>query len=445
MRPNVLLLVVDSLRADRCWGAGRTCRTPILDDLRSRSTVFTKAFSVASMTNICVSSICTGTYPFVHGVRSLAQGDLRRDLTTLAEAFKVYGYHTWAEVTGPLEARKGFNRGYDDYRYRHYTEWLDTPFGTYMGDKLRGDLPTPWFGYLHLWEMHNPRRVTPEYHSPDYGQSLYDRAMSSLDNQLARLLDALPENTIIILTGDHGEYLPRSASGGIVIRLKRPIDWLKRRAPGIENLRRHAKLALFGAMARFGRRDSEIYRIWVGHGFHVYDPLVHIPIFMYGSGFLPGGLEISHLVSHVDIFPTLVAACDLQLTNTALVNGVDLMSSIREYSRTSDNRSIYLEASGEHWNPRPEQWLVGLRTARYKFVRGLFNAKLTEELYDMEQDPAECENMVSKLPDVAAAMQARLEAVMQAAPEPVLETEPTYSPEEMAQIHQRLRDLGYTE
>src|SRR5919108_80356 len=118
MRPNILLIMVDSLRADRCWGNERQCRTPVLDDVRRQATVFTNAFSTASMTTICTAGILTGTYPFVHGIRSLAGGRLRPDLPTLAEAFQASGYHTWAEVTGPLESMTGLDRGFDDYRYR---------------------------------------------------------------------------------------------------------------------------------------------------------------------------------------------------------------------------------------------------------------------------------------------------------------------------------------
>ena len=77
MNPDVLLVVVDSLRADRISNGDRDCRTPNLDEFRRSATTFTNAFSVASITTVCTASILTGSYPFVHGMHSLAGRRLR--------------------------------------------------------------------------------------------------------------------------------------------------------------------------------------------------------------------------------------------------------------------------------------------------------------------------------------------------------------------------------
>jgi arylsulfatase A-like enzyme len=202
---------------------------------------------------------------------------------------------------------------------------------------------------------------------------------------------------------------------------------------------------LFKTMDRFKQRDSEFYRAWVGHGFHVYEPLVHVPLIIYGPGLFPSGVEIAHLASHVDIFPTLVSAFDLPMANSSRVSGIDLTPIIQATDKKPDGRSIYLEASGERTRARPEQWLTALRTERYKYVRGLYNKTLPEELYDLEQDPAERENLVGKLPEVAEMLRARLYELLQEADEPQPDTATTYSPDEMAKLSQRLRDLGYVD
>ena len=445
MRMNVLLVMVDSLRADRCWGEERRCLTPFLDDLRRSSTVFTRAFSTASMTTICTASLLTGTYPFVHGIRSLAGRRLRPDLPTLAEAFRAGGYYTWAEVTGPLLAMTGLDRGFDEYGYREYTQWLDTSFGEGLIAKLRGNLPAPWFGFLHLWEIHYPRRVAAKYNRPHYGQNSYERAVSSLDHQLKRLLEALPPagNTAVILTGDHGEYLSPSKGGEFVAGLKGPTAWLKRRVPGVKKLKRRVMKSLFKTLDRLDQGNGDFSRAWFGHGFHVYEPLVHVPLLMYGPGLFPGGLEISRPVSHIDIFPTLVSALNLPRPSRLPLNGMDLMPVVREPVRHADDRGIYLEASGERSRARPEQWLTALRTARYKYVRGLHNETLPEELYDLDHDPGERENLAGLLPELVGTMRARLSELMQSAPLPQFEAETAYSPAELAQLQGRLRELGY--
>src|SRR5690606_26748530 len=107
MKRSVLLIMVESLRADHCWGDQRLCRTPTLDSLCSEAAVCTQAFSTASIITTCTTSILTGTYPFVHGINTFVSGRLRPTIPTLAEVFRANGYHTWAEMTGPLESITG--------------------------------------------------------------------------------------------------------------------------------------------------------------------------------------------------------------------------------------------------------------------------------------------------------------------------------------------------
>ena len=230
----------------------------------------------------------------------------------------------------------------------------------------------------------------------------------------------------------------------MIAGVKSPIDWIKRRLPRLEKIRRRAMIAVMRTLAASRRYDSEMYRVWLGHGFHVYDSLVHVPLIIYGPGLFPAGLEISNVVSHVDLFPTLAAACELDAADFSEVNGVNLMPIVESRGAFSDDRGVYLESSGGRWNPSPQQWLVGIRTAHYKYVRGLFNKRLPRELYDLEQDPAERDNIIRKFPDVAETLHARLEQLMQAHAVGASE-EATYSPEELARIHQHLRELGYSD
>jgi arylsulfatase A-like enzyme len=440
MRPDVLILVVDSLRADRVMGDDRRCRTPNLDTFRESATVFTKAFSVASTTTPCTASILSGTYPFVHGVHSLAGRRLRPDLPTLPELFKASGYHTWAEMTGPLEPVTGLDRGFDEYRCRPYMDWLDTPFGDELVARLKS-APRPWFGYVHLWEVHYPRRVTSGFNRSAYGDILYDRAVSSLDNQLARIFGATGDDTVMIFTADHGEYLSRSRKNEWVTRLKGPAAWAKRNVPGVKRLRRRLMPLLFKGMRAGTPTDTEGYRAWLGHGFHVYETLVHVPLLVRAPGVLPNG-EVEAMASHVDLLSTLASGLELDGSVPSHLSGLDLTVSVRNGGEPSRD-ALYVQASGARRMNRPEQWLAGLRTDRYKYARGMHNADLPEELYDLASDPDERVNLAAQRSDVTADMRARLTAVMQAdAPaEPADET--AYTAEEEALLEARLRELGY--
>jgi arylsulfatase A-like enzyme len=440
MKANVLLLMVDALRADRLLGADRRCVTPALDALLRDSTVFNRAFSTASMTTCCTSSILSGVYPFIHGIRSLADHRFRPDLPTLPEAFQAGGYFTWAEVTGPLLPQVGLNRGFDHYAHRDYEETLETLWTQQFLTRLRG-FPRPWFGLLHLWELHHPRTVTPDFDSPAYGTNVYDRAVSSLDHQLAQLLAALPENTAIVLTGDHGEYLSPEGSTDTVARLKKSFKWIKRHVPGARKLKRAAPL-VFSTVDRLGKQDNELYYHWLGHGFHVYDYLTHVPLVFHGPALFPANRRIDHLASHVDIFPTLVSAFDLPF-EMPVASGIDLMPATGGEPDGAAGRSLYMEASGGRIMPEPEQWLGAIRTGQFKYVAGLVNKSIPEELYDLNSAAGERENVIAQHPDVAARLREELAAMTATGELAPAGAGSEYAAGELDELQEQLRRLGY--
>ena len=431
--------MIDALRADRVLGDNRDCVTPALDSLRQRSTSFSHAFATASMTTCCTASILSGTYPFVHGIRSLADHRFRTDLPTLAEAFAAGNYFTWAEVTGPLLPQVGLNRGFRHYAHRDYGDTLDTEWGGKFLAQL-SDFPQPWFGLLHLWELHHPRRVLPSFDMPEYGKNVYDRAVSSLDQQLAQLFASLPENTAIVLTGDHGEYLSAEGTTDQVARLKKSFKWIKQWVPAARKLKRLTPF-LFSTIDRLGKQENGLYYHWLGHGFHVYDYLTHVPFLFHSPGLFPEGKVVDQLVSHVDIFPTLASAFALPLS-PGEASGIDLMPLTNGLEPRTFHRSLYMEASGGRIMPEPQQWLSAIRTDRYKYVTGLFNKTIPEELYDLELGEGEEQNVLEQLPEVGAALREELAAMLVASPiEPEAAT--AYADAELDELQQQLRRLGY--
>jgi arylsulfatase A-like enzyme len=104
---------------------------------------------------------------------------------------------------------------------------------------------------------------------------------------------------------------------------------------------------------------------------------------------------------------------------------------------------IYLQASGARRMNRPEQWLAAIRTERHKYVRGMYNDQLPEELYDLESDPDESENLAADRPDLAAELGERLSALMQFDALGGAAADTAYTPEEEKLLEARLRELGY--
>ena len=208
--PNILLIVADCARSDRWLGPGRTARTPHVDRLALEGLALPTAIVEKACTTPSFSTLLTGLYSPRHGVHLVWGYRLPDQVPMLTHTLTQRGYQTYAEVTGPLLPEMGLARGFEQYTYRAPTDGLHTAWGDQFVQRLRaGHYRAPWLIMLHLWELHPQRRIAPEFNTPDFGDEEYDRAVSSLDAQLARVFAATPDNTLTVFTGDHGEKSPR--------------------------------------------------------------------------------------------------------------------------------------------------------------------------------------------------------------------------------------------
>jgi arylsulfatase A-like enzyme len=262
--PNVLLLVVDCLRADRLSVNGyERATTPHVDALAAESVRFTRAISQASWTRPSLPTILTGLYPSEHGLHNFDESEdevksvrLSEEVTTLAEALKGAGYRT--ALIGEqfqLSPRFGLNQGFDFYKHRasdaanihrNFFRWLDGETGDDTAPGSR------FFAYLHYLEIHWPYCPPPSTRGTfDAGGSdvrwchdwrrlrsdilegrielddgdrqalaaRYDEELLALDARLGELFATLRErglwdDTLIVLTSDHGEELYEHGSIG---------------------------------------------------------------------------------------------------------------------------------------------------------------------------------------------------------------------------------------
>lgn len=250
-RPNVLLITVDTLRADGLSNYGNPRKTsPVIDALGRQGVVFERAYSPAPWTWPSTASILTGLTPPEHGVLSPETCYLADELVTVAEAFQDQGVTTGAFSCNPLIARnKNFQQGFEVFREYPPTleDWVAT-------EEILGDVTTwldeysehRFFLYLHLIDPHGPyipdedfaaKWAGPKPDSPfegqlrpaldrhyageeidyagllewcEYKRALYDAEVATLDRSLGRLFSdlrqrGLLENTLVCLTSDHGE------------------------------------------------------------------------------------------------------------------------------------------------------------------------------------------------------------------------------------------------
>jgi arylsulfatase A-like enzyme len=410
-RPNILFLLIDCLRADAILGERSGARTPTLDRLVRSGTAFTQAVSSASSTTPCVASLLTGTYSFIHGIRSIFGFKLNPSVPSLVERFQEQGYHTYAEVSGPLFPETSLDRGFATYQFREAAAYLSSSWGTDLRRRLRGGVfQSPWFLFLHLWELHHHRHILPAFRGRAHGRNRYERALSSLDSELATLIEALPHDTLVVLHGDHGEHVVQTDLQYRLYRLVRDL---------------------------LGRTTQKRE----GHEMDISEDLIRVPLVftpLNGAGQLPirSGTRNAQLVRQIDVLSTLLDL--IGASPPTDIHGQSLTAALLrgEYLHLEAYLEAFLRIRSDPRNRR-----VGWRTEEWKYIYAPQNSGLPEELYHLRDDPRERRNVATQRPDVAAELRNRIETLQRGAvaPDPGV----VMSEEEKAAIEKRLTDLGY--
>src|SRR5262249_46577494 len=227
-RPNVLIITIDTLRADHLGSYGyQGAQTPVLDGLAARGVRFAHARTVAPLTLPAHASLMTGTFPVQHGVRDNGGFYLGDDQTTLATLLRTRGYRTGGFVAAFVLDRRwgigqGFDRYFDDFDLDKYRVEIGLDAAQRPGSEvvskaiewLDQDTAQPFLAWVHLYEPHAP------YDPPDPIRArfpptmigAYDAELATADLQVGRLLDHLAqtrrlERTLVVVLGDHGESL----------------------------------------------------------------------------------------------------------------------------------------------------------------------------------------------------------------------------------------------
>ncbi len=452
MNKNVLFILVDCLRADKCYGANRTAKTPNIDMLIKKGVFFSKMIATTTTTTPSVSSIFTGLYAFAHGVRSLRGYKLASSVKTLAEIFKVNGYNTCAEVTGPLVSNAGLDRGFDRYCYRLQKELFIHKWGDALIAKFKNnEFKEPWFIFIHLWELHEPRYIFDGFNNNKFGKNKYERALSGLDARLGELFRHLNfETTTVIFSADHGEKIPETIFDDKVYEYKNRIGKLswhiftgiirktyKLFRIGYEKLPDFAKHKPFPNPAIKSLKPAR----QAGHGSHIYDSAVVIPLIIVGNrDSFPKNRLITNQVRQIDILPTLIEALNLHIDNNFNIHGQSLLPLIKGLH--FEELPAYCEACGAVLGVE-KYWKVGLRTSKYKFIYRPYHSDKHEELYDLENDPLERKNIIKFQPQIAKALKEQLFKIRREDSEGLKLVGQKMSSQEEKLVSQRLKDLGY--
>jgi choline-sulfatase len=390
-RPNVLLVTIDTLRADHvgCYGHPGLA-TPVLDGLASRGVRFGTAVAHVPLTAPSHASILTGRTPLGHGLRDNGGFALPDDAKSLAEDFRQAGYRTAAFVSGfPLDRRFGFDRGfqtYDDHLPRG-NDPRRTPYVERTADRTTEAVlkwleaapagAAAFFLWVHYYDPHAPYEPPAELLAR-FPSSPYDGEIAFVDAQLGRLLrrlDDLSPQTVVLVTADHGEGL--------------------------------------------GEHGEET------HGLFVYDATLRVPWIMAGPG-LPSGRVASVVARGIDVAPTLLDYAGLPAR--ADIEGRSLRAAAD--GRDQGDAPAYAESLFPQlqygWAP-----LHAWRTARFKFIEAP-----RPELYDLGADGGETRDRAREEQGRVGEMRRQLRAAMST-------RTPSAAKEMDAETAERLGALGY--
>lgn len=405
--PNVLLLVIDSLRADAVFGDQPA--TPNLQRFAGQGAAFEQCVSTTTSTTPSFSSILTGCYPPKHGVRGLQGYSLNPSLKTMAEAFSGRGYHTHAEVTGPLLPQTGILRGFEDANHR---QGYKVAFFNWRDDVLARmhAYVDPWFMLLHVWEVHRPYRAPPDF-TKRWDKAGYQAAVTATDEWLTPIFDACGDNTIVVITGDHGEEYPDTPWEQKLIRVAR-------------KSRKTFKLGSW-----FPYLDKKFQALAVGHGFALHEHLVRVPLIISGPG-IPAA-TVTQQVRHVDLFPTLAEVCGLESPEG--IDGRSIEPLIKGQSLPDE--PAYIEAVGVKLEGNR---IAAARTPDWKLLKPGGGKPALYKL-DGGAPPDEKHNLYRRYPEVARSLETFIDQVSSAE----VATSSGMTEDEEAVVEQHLRDLGY--
>jgi arylsulfatase A-like enzyme len=405
--PNVLLITVDTLRADRLGSYGyRLPTSPAIDQLAGRGVRFGDCTVQWPKTWPSMASMLTGAYPKTTGMK-YRQRKMHPTLLLISELFQGSGYDTGAVVTNFNVGRtSGFDQGFDTFIESWQDAWAaeqgDTPFrnepgkvkqytnaGIVTDQALRWlnglDRSRPFFLWLHYMDPHGPYLPPDGYGSyfldeyaseqappnrlpgyqlqadPKSGAPItdlahyngkYDREIRYLDDQIGRLLHAIDmADTLVVLTADHGESLGE-------------------------------------------------HGYYLEHGMFPYQACARVPLIMVQEGRIPPGKAVEAPVGLIDVPATILDLAGIAMPAT--FEGESLARVIDGGSLAGGPEYVFMEAGYQEQTQlvvRRGEWkLVAIRSPRDRqmMTGGAY------ELYDVITDPHERDNLVGRHPDVVS-------------------------------------------
>lgn len=439
MKPNILFLLVDSLRSDKVFGTEKP-QTPILNSLIKKGAYFNQAFSPSDYTVTGYGSIFTGCYPINAGIDGMSYHKIYSKYPNYLTKLKENGYHIYG-ITESSMLKLGVLPEFEnsDCGYDRTSLNLFNGLGEKIISKLT-EFAEPWLYFIHLEDLHIPIRVPDKYDHLKYSER-YDLVVSNIDSWIGKMLEKIDlTKTIIVMTADHGDYIlsiDDSKKDTFTQKIKAKIrkNVSSTSYDFFAKIKRNTQRQIQLAQAKTPLEKRAIDTRTAKERF-LYDDLIHIPLLLVGRSIQSKGV-IHDLVRQIDIFPTLAELITIPQNEgvhgrslTPLINGQEFKE-----------EPIYLENTifaTEQESPQP---CIGIRTSQYKYFRSLVNSRDKVHLFNVKEDPFEENNIINVHPDLARKMEHDLVEIR----EKLLETfKPAeMSSDEIKDVEAELKKLGY--
>ena len=419
---NVILLVIDALRLDHLSINGYERKTsPNIDKLVSEGTYFSNAYTVLPNTKPTFASILTGKYPYSHGVRMVFNNKLRPGISTMQAILKSHGYSTAYTKSDPhtddgtendfdfcdpatLKIRnkimrmcykilhpsaymgmaeqqisnvirwvkKNFNKKFFILMHTNDLHWpylVPAPFQEMFDPRYKGkhDFITLGGGKITRGELLFGHKRLPE-EEIKHAIAHYDGGLKYVDEQIGRLMrflekNNLEEDTLVILMADHGE-----------------------------NLGEHG--------------------YYFQHGEHLYNTSLRVPLAFKNPKLIPKGRKIASLVQSLDIMPTM-----LDILNIPLIDDIDGVSLMPLIEGKADNvrEFAFVESVENHFKENDRSFFDGVKgkwramiSGKWKIIYIPHPENSIFELYDIENDPEEKNNLIDLETEAAEEMKRKI-------------------------------------
>ena len=443
MNSNIIVIVIDSLRQDKCFGKSKKSDIPNLDQFIKHGTFFTQAISSAPITIPSLSSIFTGLYPFESTVQDNDLFNLNPNLDTFVDDLVKSGYHTYAVIPESMNHTNIPKLFMNVEFFNSFATLYDENLGNKIINMIKNNtMKSPWFLFIHLQDLHGNAvfhlgNSPKEFEDDNSGINQYEKMLSVIDPWLGKILECLDSTrTISVITSDHGSVsadftnemfnfvvensklktidpgLAFKSTNKIVRKFPKHLNPFRKKLSKIytENKNNKIKKRMKPQIEQIKNFDLTLYqkRLLKTTTLFPRDCFdEHFrPALIFSGPCIPSGKIITTQSSLLDIFPTLL---ELAKISTQINHrGKSLVSKFNDVSSTESVVMIDGTSSKSESNHSDT---IGIRTEKLKYFRDRFDEGKNVHLYDLENDPMEEYNIYDKNPEIIKTMEYELKKI----------------------------------